>query len=188
MRSRQLEPAVWLPALKEVLGCYGNSPRDWEIFRGDSFQLRVSPERAFLAMLHLKAGIRRYPGMDLRLGMGTGSMTYDAPRVTESNGPAFHHSGKAFASLKRRVMGFQSDDQEFDDSFNIMLDLCQLVVDRWTPLVSLVIMTALTNPESNQVAISKILHRSQSSISEALQRGGYEELMAVNGYFEHKWS
>jgi len=187
IRSRQVDPGEWLPSLKEALDCYGSCPRDWEIFRGDSFQLKLSPDRAFRAMLHLKAAILRHQGLDVRLGIGIGALEFDAPRVTESNGPAFHFSGNIFASLKRRKTGFQSGDEAFDEGFNLMLDLCQLVIDRWTPKVALVILISLTNPTLNQVGISQLLHRSQSSISEALQRGGFEELMAVDDYFKNKW-
>jgi hypothetical protein len=32
--------------LKSVLNAYGNEPKDWEIYRGDSFQLVVDPADA----------------------------------------------------------------------------------------------------------------------------------------------
>jgi hypothetical protein len=37
---------LWMKDLKSVLNAYGNEPKDWEIYRGDSFQLVVDPADA----------------------------------------------------------------------------------------------------------------------------------------------
>jgi len=39
--SRQSGPEVWMPALKSILARFGEQPSDWEIHRGDAFQLMI---------------------------------------------------------------------------------------------------------------------------------------------------
>ena len=34
-------PKHWMEPLKKVLSVYGNNPKAWEIYRGDSFQVEV---------------------------------------------------------------------------------------------------------------------------------------------------
>jgi hypothetical protein len=58
INSRQVEPNEWMPALKKVLKKYGKEPKNWEIFRGDSFQLNTKPEDALMAALLIKAEIK----------------------------------------------------------------------------------------------------------------------------------
>ena len=64
-----------------------------------------------------------------------------------------------------------------------MFKLSLLTIDNWSRVVSKVIKTAIENPEKNQKDLAKLLKRSQSNISEALKRGGYEEIMNMNEYY-----
>jgi len=44
INSREGETLNWLNILKEVLKQYGSTPKDWEIYRGDSFQLSIESD------------------------------------------------------------------------------------------------------------------------------------------------
>jgi diadenosine tetraphosphate (Ap4A) HIT family hydrolase len=55
-------------------------------------------------------------------------------------------------------------------------------------VVSKVIKTVIENPEKNQKHLANLLNRSQSNISEALKRGGYEEIMNMNEFYERNIS
>src|SRR5687768_13196988 len=91
INSRQVEDQqIWLAPLKKVLGATGSTPQHWEIFRGDSFQVEVAePENSFLLALKLKSAIRSIKGLDVRMAVGSGDKTFNAARISESNGPAF---------------------------------------------------------------------------------------------------
>ena len=41
INSKRLSPADWVEALKMALGIWGNTPEDWELYRGDGFQLKI---------------------------------------------------------------------------------------------------------------------------------------------------
>ena len=47
--STHQEKDAWLPALKSALINWGKEGKEWEIYRGDEFQLRLRhPERALV--------------------------------------------------------------------------------------------------------------------------------------------
>ena len=69
-----------------------------------------------------------------------------------------------------------------------MFSLSLLTINNWSSIVSEVIKTVLENPEKSQVDLAKLLNKSQSSISEALKRGGFEEVMNMNEFYKNKIS
>ncbi len=184
INSREATIAEWLPFLKEILNRYGKEPKDWEIFRGDSFQLSIAPENALLATLHIKSTIKQIKELDVRMAIGIGAKKYNSSKITESNGSAFVRSGECFESLKKQTLAIKSDDEFVDSSLNIMLRLALLIANNWSPTVAKVIKIFIENPESNQKELAKLLGKSQSNLSEALKRGGVEEIMQMNTFYK----
>lgn len=188
INSRSEHSGDWLSLLKEVLSGYGTEPAEWEVFRGDSFQLVVMPEQAFTATLHLKAAIKQIQGLDVRVGIGLGEHSYQASKVTESNGSAFIHSGVSFEGLKKNTVAIQTGSSDFDERINLMLTLAALTINQWTTIVAEVVKAAIENPNWNQSQLAKLLQKSQSSISEALKRGGFDEIKQLNEYYQKQIS
>jgi predicted XRE-type DNA-binding protein len=186
--SRKGEVETWLPLLKEVLNQYGQEPSDWEIFRGDSFQLSITPKIAILAAFHIKSAIKQTKTHDVRMGIGIGEVRYDSNKTTESNGSAYVRSGECFESLKKQTLAIKSHNSELDNSFNIMLNLALLTANNWSNTVSIAIKKNIEHSDINQKEIANLLNKSQSSISEALKRGGFEEIMNMNNYYKKQIS
>ncbi len=184
--SRKGEVETWLPLLKEVLNQYGQEPTDWEIFRGDSFQLSVAPKKAILAAFHIKSAIRQTKKHDVRMGIGIGEVRYNSNKTTESNGSAYIRSGECFESLKKQTLAIKTNNLELDNTINIMLSLALLTSNSWSSTVSKVIKKNIEHSETKQIEIANLLNKSQSSISEALKRGGFEEIMNMNNYYEEQ--
>lgn len=184
INSRERKVEDWLNSLKEVLNYYGEEPKDWEIFRGDSFQLSVTPEKAVLAAIHIKSVIKQEKLLDVRMAIGIGEEKYNSPKISESNGSAYIRSGECFEALKKQTLAIKSNHKELDQSFNIMLSLSLLISNSWSSTVAKVIKTSVENSEKSQKNLAKILNKSQSSISEALKRGGFEEIMNMNDYYK----
>ncbi|NJN26913.1 MAG: transcriptional regulator [Cyclobacteriaceae bacterium] len=177
INSRSIPGKEWMPLFKEALNRYGSEPAQWEIFRGDSFQLELSPEKAVMAVLHIKATIKQLKSLDVRIGIGIGEKNYKANKVTQCNGSAFVHSGEAFESLKRKILSLKSDWPEFDVEINQYLDLASLVMNNWPATSAIIFKAALEHPGLNQAQLAEKLGKSQSSISESLSRTGFEEIM-----------
>ena len=186
INSRKGEVKTWLPILKEVLNQYGQSPSNWEIFRGDSFQLSIAPKHAVLVAFHIKSAIKQTAAQDVRMGIGIGNIKYSSNKITESNGSAYIRSGECFESLKKQTLAIKSNNYELDISLNIMLSLALLSADNWSSTVSTVIKKTIENSSAKQKGIANLLNKSQSSISEALKRGGFEEIMSLNNYYENQ--
>lgn len=184
VHSRQGSAVEWLGVLKSILWKYGGAPADWDIYRGDSFQLAVAPERALHAALHLKAGIRRMDKLDVRIGIGIGEWSHHSDRITEAEGTAFVRSGEAFARLKKRTLLLETGHDRFDETLNLMLELASLTMDRWTSNVATTIFTAMEHPDLTQTEIATLMNKAQSGVSEALGRGGFDEITRLMDYFE----
>ncbi|MGQ1889750.1 SatD family protein [Thermophagus sp. OGC60D27] len=186
IRSRDKEPESWIKELKSVLVQYGEEPSAWEIFRGDSFQLMVEPSSALMAALHIKASMKCVSELDVRMAIGIGEVTHWSSRITESNGPAFIFSGECFDQLKKQTLALKTDHPETDKALNIMLKLALLTANSWTPKVATVIKTFIEHPDSNQNDIAQQLGISQSNTSEALKRGGFNEMIQLDGFYREK--
>ncbi|WP_318310281.1 transcriptional regulator [Flagellimonas crocea] len=174
----------WLPLLKEALIRYGKEPKDWEIYRGDSFQLQTTPENALEAAIYIKACIKQIRQLDVRIGIGLGIKNYDAPHITESNGPAFVNSGECFENLKKQTLALKSDHKNFDETINLMLLLSTMTMDNWLPATSKTVKAAMEHPNANQSEIASKLGKSQSTISEALIRSGFDEVQKMIHFYK----
>jgi len=186
INSREGKVLNWLNYLKKILNHYGREPLEWEIFRGDSFQLSITPKNALLAAIHIKAGIKQTKEYDVRMAIGLGEETHRSKKITESNGSAYVLSGECFDSLKKQTLAIRSANQGMDKGLNLMLSLALLTANNWSSTEAKAITLALEHPDKNQSAIVKLLNKSQSSVSEALKRGGYDEIMNLNSHYQQQ--
>ena len=181
----------WIGPLKKTLADYGRSPKSWEIYRGDSFQLEIKkPELSLLAAIRIKASIRAVPGLDVRMAIGIGEKSYDAPRITESNGSAFIHSGEQFELLKknRKNLAVGSPWPEVDAEINMMISLASIAMDRWSYSSAEIITLSLLHQDLSQKELGEKISRSQSSVSERQTRAYYNEIMELEKFYRKKIS
>ena len=99
INSRKLPSKKWMDDLKAFLNTFGKSPNDWEIYRGDEFQMEIkNPEDALLVAIQIKAFFKSI-NLDIRISLGFGDKTYKTRKITESNGSAFIRSGEQFETI-----------------------------------------------------------------------------------------
>jgi hypothetical protein len=183
INSKHGKTPDWLKNLKDTLSKFGQEPAHWEIYRGDSFQLEVSPQQALETALHIKANIKKEKHLDVRIAIGIGDKTYTSEQITTSNGTAFSNSGECFDRLKKVNLAIQSPWPEFDEQINLLIELALLTINGWLPATATIVSAAFERKNSNQKELAKALNKSQSSISEALSRAGYDELLKlINAY------
>src|SRR5690606_25753425 len=88
-------PKIWLTNLTESLSRVSTNDKNWELYRGDSFQIEFeNPQDAFLNAVYIKSCIKTIKNMDVRLAIGIGHKTYHGSNVSESNGEVFQFSGE----------------------------------------------------------------------------------------------
>ena len=189
INSKRNSPKAWLKPLKKELDAIGKSPKYWEIYRGDSFQVIVSdPKNALLTAIKIKATLKSIPGINVRMSIGMGSRTHNAPKITESNGSAFVHSGEKFETLKKEKqnLAIKSDWPVFDEEMNLYLKLSLIAMDNWTINAAEIVKTAMENPGKVQEELGQIVGIKQNAISNRLKRAYYGEIMEVNEMYKIK--
>ncbi len=189
INSKKNAPRVWLTPLKKELNRIGKTPKMWEIYRGDSFQVVMNnPEDALLIAMKLKASLKSVKGINVRMAIGLGSRTYNAAKVTESNGSAFVNSGEKFEMLKQKKqnLAIKSDSYQFDNEMNLYLKLALIAMNNWTVNAAEIVRVAMENPEKSQQQLGKMIGIKQSAISTRLRRAYFEEIMEVNEMYKAK--
>ncbi len=183
INSKDHKASKWLPLLKQALSRYGTEPLVWEIYRGDSFQLETTPEQALEAAIYIKAHLKQIRHLDIRVAIGLGEKDHAAEKITESNGTAFVRSGECFDGLKKQTLALNSDNEAFDATINLMLQLATLTMDNWLPAAAKIVCAVLEHPGANQKEIATLLDKSQSTISEALIRAGFDEVQKMIHFY-----
>jgi hypothetical protein len=184
VNSTNTAPKEWMTVLKNTLQKFGSEPVQWEVYRGDSFQLEVAPNDALSTCVFIKSSIKQLKEIDVRMAIGIGEKSYAASKITESNGTAFTHSGQCFEQLKKRNLAIKSSWGELDDTINLMIELFLLTADKWASVSAKIVNQAMLHQNLNQTQLAEKLGKSQSAISEALQRAGYDEVTKLIKYYE----
>lgn len=175
----------WLALFKNYLQEFGPSPRVWEIYRGDSFQIRIDDASEIIEKaIWLKAAMKsnRDLGLNLRMGIGIGTVNPDAGKVTESNGEAFINSGNSFENLKKNTLAIKTPWTDVDATINVCLKLAEHTMSRWTWRQAEVVKASMETPGSKQEEIAKVLGTTQSRVSERQISAGYDAINDMMRY------
>jgi hypothetical protein len=189
INSSKMDPWLWMKPLKKELNKIGKTPMIWEIYRGDSFQVLISkPEEALITAIKIKAALKSVQNTDVRMALGIGKRTYNAAKITESNGSAFVHSGEKFEMLKKEKQNLciKSDWPDFDNEMNLYLKLILIPMDNWTVNAAEVVKVTIDNPGKSQDAIGLMIGVKQNAVSNRLRRAYYGEIMEVNEMYKIK--
>ena len=183
--SENHEVSEWLGILKKYLSQLGESPVDWEIYRGDEFQVRVPLLQALEVAVHIKALIKSVKGLDVRIGIGIGAETFVGVGVSESNGPAYHYSGRTFEALKghKLNLAIASGDKIKDRTINLMIKLALDFMDDWSPVSAEIVAMALARPKASQQEIADQLNIQQSAVSQRKKRARLHLVMDLLAYY-----
>tara|TARA_B100000795_G_C22780380_1_gene431988 strand:+ start:778 stop:1392 length:615 start_codon:yes stop_codon:yes gene_type:complete len=185
INSRKNDDNFWLKTLKEALNTFGESPKYWQIYRGDSFQLEIENcESAFYAALKLKSHLKSTKNIDVRIGIGIGRKEFNVDKITESNGEAFINSGFAFDTfLKKQTIAIKTPWQELNEELNVAFDLALLTMDSWTKNSAEVFKLSLGSGNITQKEIGNLLGITQGRVSERQKRAGFEPIMKLEKRF-----
>ncbi|EJG03477.1 MULTISPECIES: hypothetical protein [Flavobacterium] len=182
--SRQ-QSEHWVNNLKKILAPLGNTPSQWEIYRGDEFQIEITnPEDALLTAILIKAQLRAIKS-DARMSIGFGDKTHNAERISESNGSAFIHSGELFETLKKQkvTLALRTGSTDFDEKFNLMLQLALTFMDSWLVQSAEFVALAIENPTLSQEELGQKLGINQAAVSRRQKRAQFDLVMNLDRYF-----
>ncbi|MBZ4034406.1 SatD family protein [Flavobacterium sp. 17A] len=183
--SRQQQSEHWVEDLKKILASFGQTPHQWEIYRGDEFQVEVSnPEDALLTAILIKSRLRTIKS-DARMSIGFGDKTHDADRISESNGSAFVNSGELFETLKKQKvnLAMRTGDLQLDENLNLMLQLALTFMDSWLVQSAEFVALAIENPTLSQEELGQKLGINQAAVSRRQKRAQFDLVTNLDRYF-----
>ncbi|MCC5905565.1 MAG: winged helix-turn-helix transcriptional regulator [Balneolaceae bacterium] len=191
VRSQAVEkPEIWLNPLKELFQKVGEQPADWEIYRGDSFQLYSAPEKLLRISILIKAIVKKlnFKELDVRIAMGIGKIDFRSSFVSESAGEAFVYSGQLLDQLKENKihLGIKSPWQNLDNELNMMFKLALIIMNSWTANSAEVAEILFKESGITQVEIAKKLGIAQSSVNDRIKRGHIYEIIELEQYYRDR--
>ena len=185
VNSEDYQATEWLGTLKDYFSKLGDTPIDWEIYRGDEFQLRVPLGQALEVAVHIKALMKSVKGLDVRMGVGIGEVTFVGSGVSESNGPAYQRSGRTFEGLKehKQNLTIATGRKDYDRILNLMLRLALDFMDDWSPVSAEIVVMALEHPNESQKEIAARLNIQQSAVSQRQKRARLDLVQELLAYY-----
>ncbi|MFX0556776.1 SatD family protein [Maribacter sp. CXY002] len=175
----------WIPVLKDYFSRFGPSPMNWEIYRGDEFQLKVNRENALLVAIEIKALLKSIKGIEVRMAIGIGLETYIGSGVSESNGPAYQRSGRQLEYIKENKVNLSiaTGNASYDRTLNLMLRLALDFMDNWSIVSAEIVHIVLDYPNDSQKEIAQKLGIKQSAVSQRLKRARMDLLTDLLAYY-----
>ncbi|SHL10105.1 SatD family protein [Flavobacterium chilense] len=183
--SRQQKSKHWVEDLKKILSPFGETPEQWEIYRGDEFQVEIKdPEEALLSAILIKAHLKAIK-LDARMSIGFGDKTHNAEKISESNGSAFMHSGEVFETLKKQklTLAMRTGDTNIDEKMNLMLQLALTFMDNWLAQSAEFVALAIENPALSQDELGQKLGINQAAVSRRQKRAQFDLVLNLDRYF-----
>ncbi|WP_134091737.1 helix-turn-helix transcriptional regulator [Olivibacter sp. XZL3] len=173
-------PQEWNTLLRQSLTETAGDKANWEIFRGDSFQVELAnPTLALKSALYIKACLKTVKGLDARIAIGIGKKSFAGERVVESYGDAYFFSGDQFELLKKhkQTLAIRTGNASFDEDFNLFFRLALTFIDSWTPNSAMLVKAVFENQGISQKELGAMLGIGQSSVSERFNRANLTEVL-----------
>lgn len=183
--SRQQTSKHWVEDLKKILSRFGATPSQWEVYRGDEFQIEIkNPEEALFSAILIKAHLKAIK-LDARMSIGFGDKTHNAEKISESNGSAFIHSGELFETLKKQkvTLAMRTGDMFFDEKINLMIQLALTFMDHWLAQQAEFVAAAIENPTLLQEELGQKLGINQAAVSRRQKRAQFDLVLQLDRYF-----
>lgn len=181
----------WIIPLQIILNSFGASPVQWEIYRGDSFQLEINdPEATLEAAILIKSTVKKIKKMDVRIAIGIGEKTFHSDTITSSNGSAFVRSGDCYEQMRdqKRSLAVKTGNPATDEELNTLIRMGLALMDKWTPSMADLVSICVRHPDFSQQEIARLLNISQASVSAGLKRAHFALIGEMNQLYRRKIS
>lgn len=152
-----------------------------EIFRGDSYQVLF--DDVFLAItrsIQLICWFKKHSDeknkvyLSTRISIGIGAVSYRGKNVLNSDGEAFHLSGRNFDAMKAdEFLTIHTNNEQKNAGIKIILSFINKYIGNWTLAQAEVIFLLLEGKTQQEIA--SILSLSQPSVNSRLKSAGWKE-------------
>lgn len=162
-----------------------------EIFRGDSYQVLFDEAlEAITRSIQLICWFKQHSDekdkvyLNTRISIGIGAVAYHGKNVLNSDGEAFHLSGRHFDEMKRdEFLSIHTNDNIKNKGIEIILNFVNKYIDNWTSGQAAVIFLLLEGKTQQEIA--KALSVSQPSVNSRLKSAGWKEFEPIIKYIAY---
>jgi hypothetical protein len=169
-----------IQSTSELLDLWAKS-KNARIFRGDSFQMLFAEAgEALKRSLQLRCWLKKSNFsdrvmLDARMAIGVGKVAYMGDSVLDSDGEAFHLSGRGFDMLESdEFLRIVTGKPELDKQLYIICRLLDIIISGWTRGQAEVIYMALEDKTQQQMADE--LKVVQSAINNRLKLAHWKQI------------
>ncbi|WP_316788616.1 hypothetical protein [Pedobacter frigoris] len=159
-----------------------------EIFRGDSYQVLFDEIfEAITKSIQLICWFKKHSDennkiyLSTRISIGVGEISYLGKNVLNSDGEAFHLSGRNFDTMKdSEYLSIHTADENKNAGIEIILGFINKYIGKWTKGQAEVIFLLLEGKTQQETA--ETLSLSQPSVNGRLKSAGWKEVEATIKY------
>ncbi len=157
-----------------------------QFYRGDSFQLMCTKEKAAWLAIFIQAIIISTAETMARISIGIGTISKLHPKdVLQSEGEAFLLSGHQLDEMKSqgRILKIVVNHPEIQPSLDITLLLTETIIADWKPGQASVL--SMIPQAETQRDIAEKLNISQAAVSKTLKSSKWEAIRQYLAWYEN---
>ena len=179
---------------EQLLRSMVRQPMDAAIFRGDSYQFIVNDIGEVLnkcirliCWFRLNSDKHSLTRLGTRLSIGIGEIAYLGKNVLDSDGEAFHFSGRNFDKMdKEEIIRLTTFDEAKTNTYQVILMYINMIINGWTVNQAETIYQLLGMEDSTQDKIAKVLNMSQPAIAKSLRAARWKEVEKGISYINNE--
>ncbi len=150
-------------------------PGHFTRFRGDGWQMVVSPALCLRALTAMRAVVRRAgKGFETRIGVGLGLGVIKDGDLSAAEGAAFVRSGHALDQIKRGALLAAPDGPL---SLRVTLPLADHIIKGWTMRQAEIAYLMLPPSGPTQADVARTLNLTQQTIQQQIDSSGLLKLL-----------
>lgn len=188
---------------EELMKTMVKDTQDAQVFRGDSYQLIIDDisqvlKRCIQLICWFRMNSDRFDvgrravtdprvALGTRLSIGIGAIAYTGKNVLDSDGEAFHLSGRKFDQLnKDDIIKLTTTDEKSNEVFDMLLLFINSIIRSWTRTQAETIFLLLEEEDITQEQIAKKLNMTQPAIAFSLRAAKWKEVEKGINYISKK--
>ena len=174
----------------KLFSSWVEDPAHARIFRGDSFQILFRETGiALKRAIQLRCWFKKHSPsskilLDARMVIGVGKISYYGKSVLDSDGEAFHLSGRAFDDLEEgENLNIITADQIKNEQLKVIFSLAELIMSNWTINQAEVIFLLLEGRTQQEMA--EELKIGQSAVNNRIKLAKWKEIEKMIRYVDY---
>ncbi|MBS1525200.1 MAG: hypothetical protein JST19_06100 [Bacteroidetes bacterium] len=171
-----------------LISSWVDKPSYAAVFRADSFQLMFKDiGEGMKRSIQLRCWFKKVKTgsdlqLDAKLAIGWGAVARIGNSVLNSDGPAFHLSGRNFDDMKDSTERFRvvSGDDQKDKQIQVIIGLVDIFISEWTSAQAEVVFMTLQGKKQQDIAAE--LGIAQSAVSNRLKLSRWDKINETMNY------